>query len=112
MGVRRRQRRGAPGSPWHISKKGGPTYDDTLFRLDDAPASLLRMLPNDVAAALHQDLVGNDRLTMQWEAVADGALLALLHRGTADGCQWDAFVPHLCGRHPYMTTSQGNPCPV
>ena len=46
---------------------------------------------------------------MAWEAVTDGALLALLPWGDADGCRWDAPVPHHAGRHTYMTTAQGQP---
>ena len=36
------------------------------------------MLPTD------RELDGCDRLKVGWEAVADGTLLALLHRGTTD----------------------------
>ena len=50
-------------------------------------------------------------LRVGWEAVAEGTLLALLHRDAADGCQWHALTPHLTGRHVYMATpSQGHPC--
>ena len=69
------------------------------------------MLPTDLAAALRRELDGYDGLTVGWEAVADGALLALLHRGTADGCRWDALVPQLTGCHTYMKTTQGHPRP-
>ena len=83
-------------------KDGGPTYDDALSRLGDVP--LLLMLPTDLAAALRRELDGRDGLKVGWEAVTDGTLLALLHRVTADGCQWDALVPQVTWRHRYMTT--------
>ena len=92
-------------------KKGGPTYDDALVQLGDLPGPLLLMLPTNLAAALRRELNGYDRLKVGWEAVADGALLALLHQGTADGCRWNALVPHLTGRHTYMTTTQRHPLP-
>ena len=50
---------------------------------------------------------------MGWEAVADGTLLALLHRDTASGCRWEALTPQLTGRHVYMATPpQGHPRPA
>ena len=36
--------------------------------------------------------------------MADGTLLALLHRNVADRCQWGALMPHLAGHHTYMAT--------
>ena len=68
-------------------KKGGPTYDDALFRLGNIPGPLLLMIPIDLAAALRRELDGCSGLRMGWEAVAGGTLLALLHQGTADGCR-------------------------
>ena len=62
------------------------------------------MLPTDLAAALRQELDSCEGLRVGWEAVADGNLLALLHRDAADECQWGALVPHLAGRHTYMAT--------
>ena len=85
-------------------KAGGPVYDDALPRLGDTQGPLLLMLPTDIAAALRQELDGCEGLRVGWEAVADGTLLALLHRDTANGCRWDALTPHLTGRHMYMAT--------
>ena len=85
-------------------KTGRPVYDDALFRLGDARGPLLLMLPTDLAAALRQELDSCDELRVEWEAVADGNLLALLHRDAADGRQWDVLAPHLTGRHVYMAT--------
>ena len=79
-------------------KKGGPTYDDTSSRLGDVPGALLLMLPTNLAAALRREPDGSD-----------GTPLALLHRRNADECRWDAFLPHLTGRHTYMTAPQGHP---
>ena len=45
-------------------KKGGPTYDDAMFRLGDIPGPLLLMLPHDIAAALRLELDGCDGLTV------------------------------------------------
>ena len=71
------------------------------------------MLPTGIAAALRQELDGCKGLRVGWEAVADGTLLALLHRDTANGCQWDALTLHLTGRHVYMASPpQGHPCPT
>ena len=93
-------------------KAGGPVYDDALFRLGDTQGPLLLMLPTDIAAALRQELDGCEGLQVGWEAVADGTLLALLHRDAANGCQWDALTPHLSRRHVYMATpSPGAPPP-
>ena len=93
-------------------KDQGATYDDTLSRLSNVPGPLLLMLPTGLAAALRQELEGSAELKLGWEAVTDGTLLALLHRGTVDGCRWDALVPHLTGRHTYMTIPpQGAPPP-
>ena len=85
-------------------KTGGPVYDDALSWLGDTQGPLLLMLPTNIAAALRQELHGCDGLRVGWEAVADGALLALLHRDAADGCPWDTLAPHLTGRHVYMAT--------
>ena len=94
-------------------KAGGPVYDDALSRLGDTQGPLLLMLPTGIAAALRQELDGCEGLRVGWEAVADGTLLALLHRDTANGCQWDALTPHLTGRHVYMASPpQGHPCPA
>ena len=86
------------------SKAGGPVYDDALSRLGDTQGPLLLMLPTGIAAALRQELDGCEGLRVRWEAVADGTLLALLHRDTANGCRWDALTPHLTARHVYMAT--------
>ena len=94
-------------------KDGGPTHDDALSRLGDVPGPLLLMLPKDFAAALLRELDSCDGLRVGWGAVADGTLLALLHRDVADGCQCGAFVPHLTGRHTYRTTPpRGHPRPA
>ena len=86
--------------------------DDALSRLSDVPGPLLLMLPTYLAAALRRQLDSGNRLKVGWEAGTDGTLLALLHRGTADGCQWDAVVPNLTWSHTYMTTPpQGAPLP-
>ena len=85
-------------------KTGGPVYDDALSRLGDTQGPLLLMLPTDLAAVLRQELDGCEGLRVGWEAVADGTLLALLHRDAANGCQWDTLAPHLTGRHVYMAT--------
>ena len=93
-------------------KAGGPVYDDALSRLGDTQGPLLLMFPTGIAAALRQELDGCEGLRVGWEAVADGTLLALLHRDTANGCQWDALTPHLTGRHVYMASPhQGHPRP-
>ena len=94
-------------------KTGGPVYDDALSRLGDTQGPLLLMLPTDLAAALRQELDGCEGLRVGWEAVADGTLLALLHRDAANGCQWDTLAPHLTGRHVYMATPpKGQPRPA
>ena len=94
-------------------KAGGPVYDDALSRLSDTQGPLLLMLHSDIAAALRQELDACEGLRVRWEAVADGTLLALLHRDAENGCQWDALTPHLTGRHVYMATpSQGHPRPA
>ena len=94
-------------------KARGPVYDDALSRLGDTQGPLLLMLPTGIAAALRQELDGCEGLQVGWEAVADGTLLALLHRDTANGCQWDALTPHLTGRHVYMASPpQGHPRPA
>ena len=94
-------------------KAGGPVYDGALARLGDTQGPLLLMLPTDIAAALRQELDGCEGLRVEWEAVADGTLLALLHRDAANGCQWDALTPHLTRRHVYMATPpQGHPRPA
>ena len=93
-------------------KAGEPVYDDTLSRLGDTQGPLLLMLPTGMAAALRQELDGCEGLRVGWEAVADGTLLALLHRDTANGCRWDALTPHLTGRHVYMASPpRGHPRP-
>ena len=74
-------------------KTGGPVYDDALSRLGDTQGPLLLMLPTDLAVALRQELDGCEGLRVEWEAVADGFLLALLHRDAANGCQWDGWRP-------------------
>ena len=92
-------------------KTEGPVYDDALSRLDDTRGPLLLMLPTDLAAALRRELDSCDGLRVEWEAVADGNLLALFHRDAADECHWDMLAPHLTGRHVYMATPpQGHTC--
>ena len=94
-------------------KTGGPVYDDALSRLGDTQGPLLLMLPTDLAAALRQELDSCDGLRVGWEAVADGTLLALLHRDAADGCRWDTLAPQITGRDVYMTTPpKGHPRPA
>ena len=94
-------------------KAGGPVYEDALSRLGDTQGPLLLMLFTGIAAALRQELDGCEGLRVGWEAVADGTLLALLHRDTANGCRWDALTPHLTGRHVYMASPpQGHPRPA
>ena len=71
------------------------------------------MLPTDLAAALRQKLDSCDGLQVEWGAVVDGNLLALLHLDAADECQWDMLAPHLTGRHVYMATpGRGHPRPA
>ena len=71
------------------------------------------MLPTGIAAALRQELDSCEGLRVGWEAVADGTLLALLHRDTGNGCRWDALTPHLTGHHVYMASPpQGHPRPA
>ena len=84
-------------------KDGGPTYDNALSWLSDILGPMLLMLPTDLAAVVRRELDSCNGLRLEWEAVAEGTLLALLHRDTADGCWWDALVPHLTGRHRFMT---------
>ena len=94
-------------------KTGGLVYDDALSRLGDTKGPLLLMLPTELAATLHQELDGCEGLRVGWEAVADGTLLALLHRDAANGCQRDTLAPHLTGCHVYMATPpQGHPRPA
>ena len=90
-------------------KTGGPVYDDTLSRLGDTQGPLLLMPPTDLAAALPQELDCCEGLLVGWEAVADGTLLALLHRDAANGCQWDTLAHNLTGRHVYMATPPQGP---
>ena len=85
-------------------KIGGPVYDDALSRLADVLRPLLLMLPSDLAAALRRELDSCEGLGVGWLAVADGNLLALLHRDAADNCQWGALPAHLTGHHTYMAT--------
>ena len=85
-------------------KTRGPLYDDVLSRLGDVLGPLLLILPTDLAAALRQELDSCEGLRVGWDAVADGNLLALLHRDAADQCQRGALMPHLTGRHTYMAT--------
>ena len=94
-------------------KTGGPVYEDALSRLGDTQGPLLLMLPADLAVALRQELDSCKGLRVGWVAVADGTLLALLHRDAANGCQWDTLAPHLNGRHVYMATPpKGHPSPA
>ena len=94
-------------------KAGRPVYNDALSRLSDTQGPWLLMLPTNIAAALRQELDAREGLRVGWEAVADGTLLALLHRDAENGCQWDALTPHLTGRHVYMATPpQGHPRPA
>ena len=83
-------------------KTGGPVYDDALSSLGDILGPLLLMLPTYLSAALHQELDGCDKLRVGWGAVANGNLLALLHRDAAEERQWGTLTPHLTGRHRYM----------
>ena len=93
-------------------KNGVPVYDDALSRLGGITGPLLLMLPTDLAAALRGELDSSEGLRTGWQAVADGSLLALPHRGAADECQWGALVPHLAGRQTYMATPpRGHPRP-
>ena len=94
-------------------KTGGPVYDDALSRRGNTRGPLLLMLPTGLAAVLRQELDSCDELRVEWEAVADGNLLALIDQDAADGCQWDMLAPHLNGRHVYMATPpQGHPRPA
>ena len=92
-------------------KTGGPAYDDALSRLDDTQGPSFLMLPTNLAAALRQELDSCDGLRVGWEAVAEGNLLALLHRDALDECQCGMLAPHLTGSHVYMATPppQGQP---
>ena len=93
-------------------KTGGPVYDDALSLLDDTQGPLLLMLPTDLAAALRQELGSCDGLRVEWKAVTDGNVLALLHWDAVDECQWDMLAPQLTGRHVYMAAPpQGPPQP-
>ena len=107
------QRTGPPSSPWRTSKLGGRYTTTPCPGWATPKGPLLLMLPTDIAAALRQELDGCEGLRVGWEAVADGTLLALLHRDTANGCRWDALTPHLTGRHVYMATPPpGHPRPA
>ena len=71
------------------------------------------MLPADLAAALRQKLDGCNGLRLGWKAVADGNLLALLHRDAAHECQLGRLVHQLTGSHMYMATPpHGHPRPA
>ena len=114
---------GAATSRWHPPedgaarlavahfKTGGPVYDDALSQQDDTRGPLLLMLPTDLAAALRQELDSCDGLRVEWEAVADGNLLALLPLDAADECQWDMLASHFTWRHVYMATPPPGPPP-
>ena len=93
-------------------KTGEPVYDDTLSRLGDILGPLFLMLPIAYADALRQELDSCDGLQVGWEAVADGSLLALLHRDAADECQSGTLLLHLTARYMYMATPpRGTPPP-
>ena len=94
-------------------KTGAPVYHDALSWLGDILGPQVLMLPTDPAAALRQELDSREGMRVGWEAVADGNLLALLHRDAADECQWGALVPDFTGRHTYMATPpRGHPRPA
>ena len=94
-------------------KTGGSAYDDALSQLGDILGPLLLMPPTSLATALCQQLDSCDGLRVGWEAVADGTLLALLHRNAADECQSETLVPHLTRRNVYMATPPwGHPRPA
>ena len=104
---------GAAGLTMAHFQNGGPVYDDALSRLGDISGLLLLMLPTDLATALCRELDSCKGLRVEWEAVGDGKLLALLQRGAADECPWGVLVPHLAGRHTYMATPpRGHPRPA
>ena len=86
-------------------KKRGPTYDEALSWLGNIPGALVLMLPTGLTATLRQEMEGCDGLRLGWGAVADGTVMALLHRGTADGCRLYALMSHLTRRHIHVTTS-------
>ena len=88
-------------------KDGGPTYDGALSWPGDIPWPLLLMLPTDLAAALRRELDSCKGLSVGWEAIGDGTLLALLHLGVADRCQWGPLVPQPARHHTYMATPPG-----
>ena len=85
----------------HLQTRG-PVYDNALSRLGDTLGPLLLMLPTNLAAALRQELGCWAGLWLGWEAVADGGLLALLHRDAAGEYWTGTLAPHLTGRHIYM----------
>ena len=85
-------------------KTGGPVYDDALSWLGDILGPLLLMLPTNLAAALRQELDSCNGLRVGLEAVADGNLLALLHRDAGD--EWHTGAPPHRAPHVY-----GNPPP-
>ena len=89
-------------------KRGEPGYNDALSGLGYLSGPLLVMLSTNPAAALCGEMDGYAWLRVLWEAIADGSLLALFNRSTADGCRWNALAPHLTGRQKYMTTTQGH----
>ena len=64
--------------------KQRPAYDDALCRLGNLLGPPLLMLPTDLALKLRCQLDDHDRLRVGWQAVASGALLALIHRDDTD----------------------------
>ena len=81
-----------PGGRGRPARRGALQNWGACIRQRPVPAGrhlgpLLFMLPTDLAAALRQELGSCDGLRVEWEAVADGNLLALLQRDAADECQ-------------------------
>ena len=94
-------------------KNAGPVYKEALSRQGEIPGPLLLMLPTHHAAALRWELDSCEGLRVAREAIADGSLLALLHRGAAYECLWGALVPHLARRQAYVATPpRGHPRPA
>ena len=102
------------GGGWALKWARTRSHSTRLVaRLGNTLGPLLLMLPNDLVAALREELDRCDGLRVGWEAVGDGNLLALLHRDAADKYRWGTLVPHLTGRHIFMATPpQGHPRPA
>ena len=90
-------------------QKGGVLHDHTLCCLGALPGPLLLMLSSHLATTLRQELDNHAEVRVGWQAVADGALLALFLWGGCGGHPWDALIPHLDGPRTNVTATPEHP---